>query len=133
MAVLTSGPEERRRTRLQSCYLGCNFVSQHTDLRSGGTKALASGNARFPQRARPLKRNLCASAQSPAERRVNRLISCGKHSPFSICVIFFQAAAAAQKAEITLPPGSARRFRNHKSAEDRGYLAQRDARKNVGK
>lgn len=39
---------------------------------------------------------------------------------FHLCDFFFQAAAAAQKAEITLPPGSARRFRNHKSAEDRG-------------
>lgn len=98
--------------RLQR-YRRWNFVRQHAHPGSAGTKALASGSARFP------RRNLFASVPSPAERRVNRLIS--KHSPLSICEVF-KAAAAARKSKGSLPPTTAEQQRNHKSAQERGYL-----------
>lgn len=90
------GAKNRGRSRLQSCYLGCDFVRQHADLRSGGTKGIPPGGRTRPAASAASEEEFIhLSAESRRGlRRINGLIGCGRRSPTSICGIF-QAATAA--------------------------------------
>lgn len=131
----SSGAKNRGRSRLQSCYLGCDFVRQHADLRSGGTKGIPPGGRTRPAASAASEEEFIhLSAESRRGlRRINRLIGCGGRSPTSICGIFSGCNGSLDfQNNPRLETRAAFEIRNQSEAAA-AYPALRDAAENVAR